>query len=920
VVRLNFREDGDDMSPDSIGHGSSGKGSGAKIPSIEFEKYTLANGLDVILHEDHKLPVVHVNLWYHVGSKNEKPGKTGFAHLFEHMMFEGSRNVKGEYVSLMEKAGANIFQGGVNGTTDFDRTNYFETVPSGSLELVLWAESDRMAYLLDALTQENLDNQRDVVKNERRQSMDNMPYGRAVEILFENLFPKGHPYSWHIIGKMEDITNASREDVIEFFKTYYTPNNCTLVVAGDLDSDEARRLVEKYFGPISPGPPLARPERYVVALESDRRLVVRDRIPQERLYLAWPAVPFFESDDAALDLVSNVLSEGKNSRLYKRMVYDEQLASEVSAFNYSLEIAGMLGVVATARPGVPLSQLESLVHEEIAGMAKGGPTEEELDRIKAKREFDFVSGLERIGGFGGKADRLALYNTYLGSPDFIRDDYDRYQKLTCEDLRSAAERYLLGKPHLALSFVPESASKPSVSEPDRSKRPEIRPSSVFSPPDVASSKLSNGLKLRVVERHEIPKVAVGLMVNVGATADAAGKEGLASITAEMMDEGTKSRSALEIEAELERMGSYLSTGASREWSLVSLDTLERHLAPSLELMTDVVLRPSFPEEELERLRKQVLDGILQEKANPNATAGRVVRKVLFGSAHPYGWPVSGDEASVQSFERGDLAEFYRTHYSPADACLIMVGDVKLKDAKDLAEKAFSGWKAAGSPAIRVEPVGCSGRRAYLVDRPGAPQSEVRLAMPAPERSTSDYFSLQVLNNVLGGGFSSRLNLNLRENKGYSYGAFSALRFGRFQSLFLGIAPVETGVTKEAVHEMLAEFEAISSWERPVTEQELDDAKATLVRGYAQRYETLAQIAGEIAELEGFDLPMEELAGYTSHIEAVSLDHLEAAAGKYIPTKDFVLVVVGDLHQVEPGIGSLDLDEVIRVDAEGNPVT
>ncbi len=362
------------MRPDTSGQETGG----SKIPRIEFQKFMLANGLDVILHEDHKLPVVHVNLWYHVGSKNERSGKTGFAHLFEHMMFEGSRNLKGEYVSLMEKAGANIFQGGVNGTTDFDRTNYFETVPSGSLELVLWAESDRMAYLLDALTQENLDNQRDVVKNERRQGMDNVPYGRSMEMLFENLFPKGHPYSWHIIGKMEDLDNASRDDVKEFFRTYYTPNNCTLVIAGDFDPSEARRLVETYFGPIAPGPPLARPERYVVALESNRRLVVKDRVPQERLYLAWPAVPFFEADDAALDILSNVLSEGKNSRLYKRMVYDEQVASEVSAFNYSLEIAGLLGIIATARPGVPLAKLESLIHDEISRIAKVGPTEEEF--------------------------------------------------------------------------------------------------------------------------------------------------------------------------------------------------------------------------------------------------------------------------------------------------------------------------------------------------------------------------------------------------------------------------------------------------------------------------------------------------------------------------------------------------------------
>lgn len=891
----------------------------AKIPRIGFDKFTLANGLDVILHEDHKLPVVHVNLWYHVGSKNERPGKTGFAHLFEHMMFEGSRNVKGEYVSLMEKAGANIFQGGVNGTTDFDRTNYFETVPSGSLELVLWAESDRMAYLLDALTQENLDNQRDVVKNERRQSMDNVPYGRAMEMLFENLFPKGHPYSWHIIGNMEDLDGASREDVTEFFRTYYTPNNCTLVVAGDIDPEEARRLVETYFGPIPPGPPLARPARYGVALESNRRLIVRDRVPQERLYFAWPTIAFFDPDDASLDILSNVLSEGKNSRLYKRMVYDEQVASEVSAFNYSLEIAGMLGVVATARPGVPLAKLEGLIHEEISRVAEEGPTEEELARIKAKREFDFVSGLERIGGFGGKADRLALYNTYLGSPDFIREDYERYQKVGCEDVRLAAERYLSQHHHLTLAFVPESSSAPRVSEPDRSRRPEVRPSLDFHPPRVSAVKLANGLELRVVERREIPKVAVGLLVKVGATSDKADKAGLATMTAEMLDEGTTTRSALQIEADLERMGSYLATGASREWSLVSLDTLERHLPASLALMADVALRPSFPADELERLRKQALDNILQERANPNATAGRVVRKVLFGSRHPYGWPTGGDESSINSLRREDLERFYRDYFDPSEACLIMVGDVSLEKARELAEGCFSDWNRAPSHQEPVKPVSISGRKLYVVDRHGAAQSEVRLAMLAPERTTPDYYALQVLNNVLGGGFSSRLNLNLRENKGYSYGAFSALRFGRYQSLFLGIAPVETRVTKEAVEEMLSEFAAIATWKRPVMEQELEDAKATLIRGYAQRFETLAQVAGEIGELEGFGLSTDELGRYTSQIAAVRLSDLQDTAVKYIQMEDFVLVVVGDVSKIESGLRALDSGEVIVVDKDSELV-
>jgi zinc protease len=861
----------------------------------------------VILHQDPKLPVVHVNLWYHVGSKNEKPGKTGFAHLFEHMMFEGSKNLKGEYVSLMERAGANIFHGGVNGTTDFDRTNYFETVPSGSLELVLWAESDRMGFLLDALTQENLDNQRDVVKNERRQGMDNVPYGRAMEVLFENLFPTGHPYSWHIIGSMEDLSKASVEDVKQFFRTYYTPNNCTLVIAGSFDASEARSLVETYFGPLNPGPLLTRPDRWVVNMDSERRLVVADRVPQERLYLAWPAVSFFEPDDAALDLVTTVLSDGKNSRLYKRLVYDEQVASDAAAFNYSLEIAGLLGVVATARPEVSLDRLEKLIDEEIDRFVDEGPTEHELARVKAQQEFDFISGLERIGGFGGKADRLAMYHTYLGSPDFIRQDYQRYQKLSREDLRAAAERYLM-KPRLAVSFVQEQSSSPSASEPDRSNQPALRSSPTFRPPEVASVTLSNGLTLRVVEREEIPKVSVALVVKAGAVADGPEKSGLAFLTAEMLDEGTTSRSALEIEAELERMGSQLSTGASREWSVVSLDSLRRHLVPSLELMADVLLNPSFPVEELERMRKRRLDAILQDRANPNSTASRVARKLLFGPRHPYGWPVGGDESTIKLREIQELEPFYRQHYTPGNASLVMVGDIRLDEAQENAEKVFSGWESLSSAAGSVvEPVAASSRCVYLVDS------------IAPERTTADFYPLEVLNAILGGGFSSRLNLNLREEKGYSYGAFSVLRYGIVQSLLLGVAPVETRVTKEAIQEMLGEFDALASWARPVTDKELADAKGTLIRGEAQKFETLGQVGGEVAELDCFGLPMDELTRYPTGIEEVTMEEVQEAAGKYIQPDHLLLVVVGDSAQVEPGIQELDLGPILPIDAEGQPV-
>jgi zinc protease len=885
------------------------------VPRIEFETYQLPNGLTVILHQDHKLPVAHVNLWYHVGSKNEEVGKTGFAHLFEHMMFEGSRNVKSEYISLMERAGANISQGGINGTTNFDRTNYFETVPSGSLELVLWAESDRMGYLLDAVNQENFDNQRDVVKNERRQSMDNVPYGTAIEVVFQNLFPKGHPYSWHIIGSMTDLENATLEDVHAFFRRFYVPNNCVLTVAGDVEAEETKRLIERYFAPLKPGPPLSRPKRHEIDLSTDRRITVRDRVPQERLYQAWPGVAYFERDDAALDLVTNVLADGKNSRLYKRLVYDEQVASDVSAFNYSLEIAGLIGVVATARPEVPLSRVEELIDEEIRRFAKEGPTDEEIERIKAGQEYDFISGLERIGGFGGKADRLAMYQTFLGSPDRFQQDYERYQTLKAKDLRHAAKRYLL-QPRLTVSFVPEVSRVEAREEPDRTSPPALKGSPHFQVPDVKSVTLGNGLKLHVVERHEIPKVAAALMVKVGATAEPYERSGLAAMTAEMLEEGTATRTSLQIEAELDRIGSHLSTGGSREWSAVSLDSLKRHLPESLELMSDVLLHPSFPGEELERLRKQRLDAILQDRVSPGAIAGKAVRKSLFGAKHPYGWPIGGNESSIRDMQRAELEQFYLRHFAPENSALIMVGDVTLEEAGSAVERVLGHWSVDSFGQVDVPPVSPPARATYFVDRPGAAQSELRLAMLSPPRTTEDHVVLEVLTNVLGGGFSGRLNLNLREDKGYTYGAFASVRYGTLYGLLMGSTPVESSVTKPALIELLGEFDALHSWSRPVTDEELAHAKESLVRGFAQRFETMSQVASEIAELEGFGLSMEELERYTDAVEAVTEDDLKRAAEKYLDTTNAIVVVVGDGEKIAEDVASVGFGPLNRLDADG----
>ncbi|HVG39015.1 MAG TPA: pitrilysin family protein, partial [Pyrinomonadaceae bacterium] len=472
-----------------VAPGAGQQAGGGAVPKVQFEKFTLPNGLQVIFHVDRKLPVVHVNQWYHVGSKDERVGRTGFAHLFEHMMFQGSKNAPGEYFSFIEKAGANLFEGGVNGTTNWDRTNYFATVPSGNLENVLWVESDRLATLTEVLTKVTLDNQRDVVKNERRQGLENQPYGRAFKLMMENLYPYRHPYANDVIGSHEDLTAASEADVKDFFRTYYTPNNMTLAIAGDFDPAEAKRLVEKYFGGIPTGPALDRPARNIPKLEGEKIVEAKDRVPQERTYFTWHSPAFFDAGDAELELAAAVLTDGLSSRLNKTLVYDKQLCSDVVSFQFSREIGSNFIIWATARPGASLAQIETIVTDEIARLAKEGPTPAELNRAKTKWEFAYVTGLERIGGFGGKADLLNQYNTFLGDPNKFEADVARHRDATVEGVRGAVAKWLDTRNRLLVRFHPETTGRESSVALDRSKQPPLGADRPFAAPEVKTAKL-----------------------------------------------------------------------------------------------------------------------------------------------------------------------------------------------------------------------------------------------------------------------------------------------------------------------------------------------------------------------------------------------------------------------------------------------
>ena len=891
-------------------------------PKIVYEKYTLPNGLDVILHVDRKLPIVHVNEWFHVGSKNEKRGRTGFAHLFEHMMFQGSKNATEEYFVYAERAGANLREGGVNGTTNTDRTNYFVTAPAGKLEYLLWLESDRIATLAETISKEKLDNQRDVVKNERRQGLENTPYGRWFKLAFENLFPADHPYSWPVIGSHEDLTAASVEDVAEFFRTYYTPNNLTLTIAGDFDIAEAKRLVEKYFGSLPPGPPLDRPTKYIAKLDGEKIVEAYDRVPQDRVYMAWSAPEYFSGDEPKLDLASSILTDGLSSRLQKVLVYDKQLASDVSSFNFAMEIAGMFGIIATARPGVTVEQLESIVTDEIARLAKEGPTADELQRAKTKQQYNFVTGLERIGGFGGKADLLAQYNTYLGDPGKFDQDIKRYDAVSAKDVREAADRWLNTRNRVLVRFHPETSQAPAAAAAalDRSKIPDIGTDRMFAPPTVQSAKLDNGLTVLVVERPELPKVQIAFTTRAGTVGDPAGKEGTALLMVEMIDRGTKTRSALEIEDAFGDLGVVTGGGAGRETTTWSMDALKSRLEPAFDLFADVILNPTFPAKEFEREQKIHLDALQQDARNPNSIASRVRSMLLFGADHPYGRPARGLPASVSTISTADLQKYHATWWKPGSSALVFAGDIKLDEAVAMAKAEFGSWSGGSAPTVNVPaPRPVQGGKIYVVDRPNSAQTVVTQAFLAPPRRTEDYYALSLADAVWGGGgFGTRLNLNLRENKGYSYGVFSNQALFNHAGAWWAAGGVQTDKTKESIVEFNNELAAIAGG-RPVSATELENAKLVRVRGYAQQFESLSRIAGEVATLWAQGLPLTELESAPRSITAATLEQVNAAARKYAVPQRATLLLVGDLAKIEAGLRDLKAGDIVVLDAEGNPV-
>ncbi len=878
--------------------------------SIDFTKVTLANGLDVILSPDRSLPVTAVNVWYHVGSKNEERGKTGFAHLFEHVMFEGSKNHDASYFEPLQKVGANL-----NGSTTPDRTNYWENVPSNHLDLALWLESDRMGYLLEVLTDRKLDVQRDVVKNERRQNYENRPYGMAPMLLQPALFPAPHPYNWTTIGSPEDLDNASLDDVKSFFQTFYTPNNASLAIVGDFDVDEALEKVERYFGDIPSGQEVIRTGRMDTTLTGAVDMATHDRVQLPRLYLVWPTVPGFTSDQPALDLIGAILGDGRSSRLYRSLVYDARSAREVRVYHHSQEIAGEFMVQVTANPGHTLEELEREVHRQIEDISRGGVSDRELERAKNRVQSSHVFQLERFGGFGGRADQLNYYNIMAGDPGFINQDMDRYAAVTLDDVARVAG--MLADARVRLAIQPEEQRTVVESPVDRTTTPEASPQPVFTAPAPNRARLDNGLNVLHVEKRGLPTVAFGLVVRSGAISDPADRAGLANLTTSMLTEGTASRTSAQISDEIEFLGSHLRASASREHIVLISDGLSTNWRDALGVLGDIAQNAEFPAHELERVRANLLTDLRRVSDSPATISGRATRGVMFGPGTPYGHPLTGVESSVEQVSGDDLEAYFGANFRPGNSTFVIVGDLSLDEAVEAADNTFGQWAtgqehATGSTDSAVPTP--SETTIYLADKPGAAQSVVRSGHLTIPRKDPRFMSLNVFNYIFGGQFGARLNMNLRQDKGYSYGYMSSIEWNLGPSMMIAGGGVQTAVTKETVIETLKEFKEILG-DRPVTETEYRDAIDGIMRSIPSQFETQFQIISQLTRVVTFDLPDDYFAQYPQRLSETTLDDVRGAGSELLDVDHLNIVIAGDAAEVEPGLAELGLP-IVPIDYEG----
>ncbi|MBN2665831.1 MAG: insulinase family protein [Bacteroidales bacterium] len=905
--------------------------------SVDFERYLLSNGLNVILHEDHSDPIVAVAIQYHVGSSREVPGKTGFAHLFEHMMFQRSENVgQDQFQRKIQEAG-----GTVNGGTNKDGTIYYEVVPKNFLETVLWMESDRMGYLLNTVTQSAFTNQQNVVQNEKRQNYDNRPYGYNGYIVARNLYPEEHPYNWLTIGEMEDLLNASVDDVKAFHRKYYVPNNATLVVAGDIEAGEVKAIIEKYFGEIPQGEKVIDMAPKPVSLGKTKKLYHEDNLAKApMLSMVWPTVEQYNKDAYALNLLAELLGGNRTSPMYRILVEDKRLTPRVSVYNSSLELAGEFTISITANAGTSLADAEREIHNALKKFEQTEFTESDLDRIKANLETQFYNS---IGSVLIKSFQLAKYNEYAGTPAFISRDVSNIRDVTIRDIKRVYQKYIKDKPYVGSSIVPkgelnlvaensidagiieeditnasevktvysgEEVILKTPSKIDRSVEPVPGPDPVISVPVNWTGKLKNGIKVSGIEFNEVPLVQFSISIEGGQMLEKPEKAGIANLVARLLMEGTSKRTPEELEEAIDHLGAYINVYAGREDVTITANCLARNYKETLSLVREILLEPRWDTDAFELTKANVLNDIKRNMASPNYLTSRTMGKLMYGEDNIFSFEPSGTLETVGNIGIEDVKEWYMTVFSPSLASMQIVGDLSQEEVmRSLAilETQWTSKKVAipsfDFPSPPLKP------SIYFIDVPGAKQSVILIGKLSIPRTDKDFYPLTVVNYRLGGSFNGFLNMILREEKGFTYGARSSVTGGRYSGVFVASASVRSNATLESVEIFKSEMD---KYRQGISDEDLTFTKEAILKGNALRFETIPSLVGMLTAMNKYDLPTDYVRQEEQFVRNLTSEkHLELV-GKYIDPDRMYYVIAGDAATQVPELVKAGFGEPVLV--------
>ena len=881
-----------------------------KYPDIDipFTKYVLENGLTLIVHEDHKVPLASFNIWYHVGSKNEKPGKTGFAHLFEHIMFTSTEHWSNFDEVLQTVGGSN------DGTTNNDRTNYYETFSSSGLERVLWLEADRMGFLLKGLDSVKVDIQRGVVQNEKRQ-WENQPYAVAEELTVKSTYPSNHPYSWTVIGSMEDLSAASLDDVKEWFRTYYGPNNAIICIAGDVSAAEVFEKVKKYFGDIPASPPISKHSQWIAKMSGKHVQVAQDRVAQANLSKTWNIPGWGDQETIYLRLLGNILTNGKSSRLYKRLVYDASLASDVSFYSDEREIGSQYNLYVDVKPGVDLNTIDAIMTEELGKIFSTGISPGELERAKTDYFVSFISSMEQILD---KSEILAACETYGGSPDYFKKIHGWIKAATPEDIRKAAMKWLSDGEYV-LKIMPYGDFKQADSQIDRKIIPPVSPPADTKFPAVKDFTLSNGLKVYLAERHDVPTVLVDAAVNSGFASDPTKMEGLARLTGNMLLEGTTTKSSTQISDILLDLGSELHCNSTLDNTYLSLRTIKANFDASLAIFTEVLLHPAFPQKDFERVQHEQLLLVKQEQSDPRLLASRVMPGLIYGKEHPYGQSSggTGSEASIQRINKSLLVGFHETWFAPNNTSLFVTGDITEKELRQKLESQLAGWKTRALPQKNIPAVAPAERPVvYIIDKPEAIQSRIMVAEICTFCDETNHDAIEFMNTLIGGSFLSRINMNLREDKHWSYGARSYIQDNQGPDVFIVSTSVQTDKTKESLIEILKELTEINTT-KPISQDEFKTEQTNSILSVAGNWETLESVQRVMIDMVEHHRGNDYANNYTSVLKKFTKENIQSAAAGVIKPQNLTWLIIGDRKTIEAGIRALDLGPVQVLDTNSN---